>query len=367
MAARYGTHAPLQHRAIKGALARPRCLTRGRPPQIPGSHPYLLQDVADLWQKYIPLQALTHPHLLHGLLAFSALNLADLHRGTPRAAHYLTICDKHQSVAIGALREALANPGANITPENSASLFALAATLSISSMARSCAVANAQESLPRFFSVEEIAEAIFLTKGMREVTGLTMGFVLDTPIGVMLTSHSMEDEAGVNPESARLPVAVRERFEALRGMLRDRCTARTLPANPQLGSDSSADGPGTLETCERALADLEEIYRNLRYFKRKGRLQNGHLWRWPAMVPLPFAHQLAARHPPTLVIVAHFAAATVCLRRAWFVRDWGEYALEGIARALEHDPGMSRWLEWPREQLGREMEGVVGEVDERTR
>jgi len=70
-------------------------------------------------------------------------------------------------------------------------------------MARSCAVANAQTALPRCFSVEEIAEAVFLTKGMREVTGLTMGFVLDTPIGIMLTSHSMEDEAGVDPESAR--------------------------------------------------------------------------------------------------------------------------------------------------------------------
>ncbi|TKA37105.1 hypothetical protein B0A54_11966 [Friedmanniomyces endolithicus] len=363
MAARHGAYAPLQHSLIQRALARP----RWRPLQTPNSHPLLLKDVADLWQTYIPLQALTHPHLLHGLLAFSALNLADLHRGTPRAAHYLTICDKHQSVAIAALRDALANPSANITPEISASLFALAATLSISSMARSCAVANAQTALPRFFSVEEIAEAVILTKGMREVTGLTMGFVLDTPIGIMLTSHSMEDEAGVDPESARLPGAVRERFDALRGMLRARCTARTLPANPPLSSDSSAaDHPGTLETCEKALEDLEEIYRNLRYFKRKGRLQNGHLWRWPAMVPLPFVHLLAARHPPTLIIVAHFAAATVCLRRAWFVRDWGEYALEGIARALEHDPGMSRWLEWPREQLGREMEGVLCDVDNRT-
>ncbi|KAK0266638.1 hypothetical protein LTS09_000591 [Friedmanniomyces endolithicus] len=338
-----------------------------RPLQIICSYALILQDVAELWQTYIPSQALTHPHLLHGLLAFSALNLADLHRGNPRAAHYLTICDKHQSVAIAALRNTLASPGVNITPENSASLFALAATLSISSMARSCAVANAQTAVPRFFSVEEIAEAVFLTKGMREVTGLTMGFVLDTPIGIMLTSHSMEDEAGVDPESARLPVAVRERFEALRWMLRDRCTASTLATNSKSGSDSHSDDPDTLETCEKALEDLEEIYRNLRYFKRKGRLQNGHLWRWPAMVPLPFAHLLAARHPPTLIIVAHFAAATVCLRRAWFVRDWGEYALEGIARALEHDPEMSRWLEWPREQLGKEMEGVVGDVDERTR
>jgi len=67
-----------------------------RPLQITCSYALNLQDVADLWQTYIPLQALTHPHLLHGLLAFSALNLADLHRGNPRAAHYLTICDKHQ-------------------------------------------------------------------------------------------------------------------------------------------------------------------------------------------------------------------------------------------------------------------------------
>ena len=140
--------------------------------------------------------------------------------------------------------------------------------------------------------MEEIAEAVFLTKGMREVTGLTMGFVLDTPIGIMLTSHSMEDEAGVDPESARLPVAVRERFEALRWMLRDRCTASTLATNSNSGSDSHSDDPDTLETCEKALEDLEEIYRNLRYFKRKGRLQNGHLWRWPVRFPPPHRHLL---------------------------------------------------------------------------
>ncbi|TKA61282.1 hypothetical protein B0A55_11333, partial [Friedmanniomyces simplex] len=225
-----------------------------------------------------------------------------------------------------------------------------------------CAVANAQTILPRFFSVEEIAEAIFLTKAMREVTALTMGYVRDTPIRLMLTSHSLEDELGpgAEPESARLPLAVRERFEALRGMLREECKVSTPATNSSSGSDSHWDGSGALEACEKALEELEQIYRNLRYFKRRDRLESGHCWRWPAMVPLPFAHQLAARHPPTLVIVAHFAAATVCLRRAWFVRDWGAYALEGIARALEGDVGMSGWLEWPREQLGREMEEVVG-------
>ena len=173
-------------------------------------------NVAEIWREYIPTQALKHGFLLHGLLAFSALHLTDSAQGTPEVARYLALCDKHQAVAVSALRDAL---DGNVTAENSGALFALAATTSISSMARSCAVANASPE-PRALSVEEIAEVIFLTKGMREVTGVTADFVRDTPIAFLLVRHSLEAD---EREGLSLPTAVAEQFAALREMLHAQC------------------------------------------------------------------------------------------------------------------------------------------------
>ena len=95
-------------------------------------------EVQHLWWDYIPKQALTHVFLMHGLLALSALHLA--FEQPNRSAHYLQLCDKHQSIALNKFRAILSS---EIDPEVADALFALASTISVSSMARSCAVAAA--------------------------------------------------------------------------------------------------------------------------------------------------------------------------------------------------------------------------------
>ncbi|KAK3073642.1 hypothetical protein LTR53_004601 [Teratosphaeriaceae sp. CCFEE 6253] len=286
--------------------------------------------ITAIWSEYVPKQALKHSFLLHGLLALSALNLANRTPDADDIMKYLNLCDKHQAVAVAALRDAL---NGNITAENGGALFALAATTSISSMARSCIVANAQPA-PRAFSVDEIAEVIVLTKGMREVVAATQEHVLRTPLASMLVSHSLGDD---EKATLRLPEPVHVQFALLREMLQNHC----------------ADDPLTRRNCGEALDVLQDIYLNLVHFKRLDQVESGHIWRWPAAVPLEFVRLITARHPPTLVIVAYFAAATSCLGRGWYVRDWGTYTIEGITRALEGD--VQHWLEWPRAHMKDEL------------
>ena len=98
------------------------------------------KQVEYLWQEYIPQQALKHTFLMHGLLALSALHLA--YRNPTTSTRYLQLCDKHQSIALSSFRTSLS---ADMTQDLADALFALASTISVSSMARSCAVAAATQ------------------------------------------------------------------------------------------------------------------------------------------------------------------------------------------------------------------------------
>jgi hypothetical protein len=118
------------------------------------------ENIQRLWKTTIPQQALQHAMLLHGLLALSALSLAYMRPA--ESAKYLSLCDKHQTIAIAGYRTVL---NGEITPHNAHALFALASTISISSMARAGARASAQPA-PRFISLDEIAEMFLLTRSV---------------------------------------------------------------------------------------------------------------------------------------------------------------------------------------------------------
>ncbi|KAK3620785.1 hypothetical protein LTR56_023197 [Elasticomyces elasticus] len=303
------------------------------------------EGIATIWREYIPQEGLKHGFLMHGLLAFSALNLADLNRHSPEAmARYLSVCDKHQAIAIAALRDAL---NGNVTAENSGALFALAAVTSISSMARSCAMANARPG-PHALTIDEIAEYVLLTRGVREVTTLTYGHVLHTPISVMFRFNAVEDT-----EAAALPLSapVQSHFSTLHSMLDEYHASTTT-------SSDGGSNEKTLAYCRAALSTLESTYLNLRYWNSHGGVESGHIWRWPATLETGFTHLIAARYPPALVLVAHFGAATTPLRKAWYLRDWGTYAFAGISMALDGND-IIKWMEWPREQMKSNMSIVL--------
>ncbi|KAK5689917.1 hypothetical protein LTR97_012677 [Elasticomyces elasticus] len=311
--------------------------------------PLLVRDgIAHIWREFVPREALKFNFLLHAMLALSALHLADQHTTDPdTVARYLRLCDRHQSIAIAALRDALT---AQFTPENSGAFFALAATTSVSSMARSTILAKLQQPTP-FISVDEIAEALTLTKGMREVVGMTAAH---TPISVMFTSYRMD---AMQERYVQLPTEILTRFAALRDLCEQQCGSTSSPDAMTTPSSASSSDPSnitdTLTPCLVAVTELQDIYLNLRHFMGLSRVETGTIWRWAACLPLDFARLITARHPVALVIVAHFAATTVALRKAWYVQDWGQYALEGIERELED--GMAGWLAWPRECLKGEM------------
>jgi len=75
-----------------------------------------------------------------------------------------------------------------------------------------------------------------------------------------------------------LTASVRSELDRLREMLKQQCTV--------------ADN---LEHCSAALRDLDEIFRNLRYFTHRDGPESGHVCRWMVMVTKGYKRYVACR------------------------------------------------------------------------
>ncbi|KAK5113280.1 hypothetical protein LTR62_003617 [Meristemomyces frigidus] len=285
-----------------------------------------------LWEEVIPQEALKHGPLLHALLALAALHLA--YTRPDRAPRYLRMCDKHQTAAITKFREIL---DGDLTEENSAAAFALAMTISVSSMARSHATVAYQPE-PRALTMDDIVEGIVLAQGVRSITSNAHKYLVTHPLSQMFYGYT-------TPETKRptihLPDSIKKHFAEVQNMLEQQCE------------------PNSLAHCLEAWRELVEIYHHLKYFLSRGPVESGVVWRWPATLSEEFTKLIQARHPPTLVILAHYAAATAPLHGSWFVRDWGQFAIRGVGMVLQDD--MVHWLEWPQRQVDCGLEMLRGQ------
>ena len=285
------------------------------------------ERVVHLWRDYIPQQALKHPFLMHGLLAFTALHLAYIN---PESSFkYLQVCDKHQAIALQKYRSILSSPRA-VDPELADALFALSATLSLSSMARSCALSEQAA-----MDMGAVAELFVMTKGIANVIQLSREQIRQNPMAIML-------EPQICPEGMKIDLqdTIAIRFEGIRTMLG---TCDTL-------------GSSALEDCRSALTELEETYKTIAYFESTA-LEFGAVSRWQVMISMGYVQLVRARSPPALIILAFYAAAITAIRNAWYTQNWAEYVLHGISLALDED--MQHWLHWPMQQLLDRM-GEIG-------
>jgi hypothetical protein len=188
-----------------------------------------------------------------------------------------------------------------------------------------------------------------------------------------------------------LPEPVQSHFDSLMDMVRKTCTDEQI-----------------LDACSQAVAELTDVYRNLRYFKTIKVVEVGQgtctvpnfcdllcvhsrafspVWRWPAAISPKIpglirdgntAALISTSNAPSCgldtsadfsIVLAHFAAATCTVKGSWYAREWGEYTMvrdvhevctdvmltvdlsnqQGIINVLSEDS--QHWLEWPRRHM----------------
>ncbi|KAK5163949.1 uncharacterized protein LTR77_010345 [Saxophila tyrrhenica] len=286
-------------------------------------------DAHYVWGEYIPQQAVKHPFLMHGILAATAMHMS--HQQGHRAAHYLRLSDKHQTVALGVYRSVLAT---DINSENADALFALASLISVSAMARACIEAEAADP-PGTMNMESVTEFFFLTRGVRDVISVTHEHIQRGPMVALFDIQRMPEGVKVT-----LPPSVGDQFVAIDEMLHS------------WGLD-----PDALATCETALKNLQQVYQTIVYYAPTQIIENATVWIWPIQVPSPFVRLVQACCQPALVIFAHFAAIAAAVRMAWYNQNWSVYAINGVSVAL--DESMKHWVDWPRAQA-KDLMAVLG-------
>jgi len=282
-----------------------------------------------MWQEIIPSEAAKHPFVMHGVLALSALHLACTQQ--QQAAKYAYLCDKHQAFALASYRQNLTH----ITDDVATALFALAMILSISSMARATLKASSMAG-PQFIDVDSICELFYLNRGVREIKETAGDLITKSPFSVALYDNQISADATstMSPETLQM-------FQGLQRMVHETCTYQNQDQRRH---------------CSEAIEHLQNVFGTMLSKRLTGELEMGHIWCWTAMLSSEFIGMVQASFSPSLVIVAHFAVATIMLRETWYVSTWGSLAFKGIRVALRGE--LSGHLQWAEEQVASDLAGL---------
>lgn len=256
-------------------------------------------------------------YLMHGILAVSALNLA---YNTPHEFdRYMQLFSRHQDVALSTFRTMLTG----INEHNAEAMYVLGALISVSSMAQMSLTAS-HSILPKPFALNEIIEMIVLVRGVKDVVRQGHSWISAGPLSTNVDGFE-------TPKDACPPLLVQMQLDKVRQMLVEQCSE----------SDKAQ--------YDRELGQLAQIYAAVQYHGSENRIEHGVVLRWVACVSDYYLARFQARHPPAMVIMAHYVVLWYVLRETWYVSTWAERALHGISLVLDRD--WQAWLKWPGEQL----------------
>ncbi|GKZ81329.1 hypothetical protein AnigIFM56816_005844 [Aspergillus niger] len=287
------------------------------------------------WRDEAPKLAITHPFILHLILA-----LAGLHKARINSDHALSHREENGSLlvnkadhhsAIG-LSELLSRVG-HIQPDNIQAVWVGATILCFLPMARG----------PRpgdylFFSAgtdhESMAEWPSLVRGVKTLSGIS---------GDIKPRGKNNTPSPVNEGGKALGMDYRGSLEALRERI-------LLP-----GQEREEVNGRDLRDCYFNAIDMLERMLDEMCGERQdeGECKIGRL----AMIIYDwiccFEDGLDAfqrKEPVALILLSYFLVLMKLHDGVWFARGWAEHIMGGIEEGLDQDD--RRWLHWPMEEIG---------------
>ncbi|KAJ5902595.1 hypothetical protein N7495_003123 [Penicillium taxi] len=276
-----------------------------------------------LWQTVIPQLALRYPSLRHGLLALSALQLADHYADIcpHRKRRYLISARDHQRQALAGIQIHGAED-CSATPSNAH--FALCCTMVVFSFAY-CLIDDADDEDDESEQpdiLDEFIELFHLTRWLVSAMQLSIDRVATGELSSLLEP---EEPMPTMPNMTRLVMLPLQRLnenEALRD-----------PAHEK-------DVYG--KTIEYLTLTLEQLMNrgDPTYFA----------FCWAFQIPVRFLDLLHERQPFALVVLAHYAVILHGIRDLWWMGDWGLRILKKIGSEL--DPEWRQLISWPIDATG---------------
>ncbi|KAI9366990.1 hypothetical protein BJX61DRAFT_377280 [Aspergillus egyptiacus] len=262
------------------------------------------QKTENIWRTHVPQEALSHPFLMHGILALSALHIACTR--IPRAPgnigqgsrDYLQVAVAHQTQALALFREQLAD----INSTNGKAMFAF------SSITVYYAFGFPRSLEQGGTAVGDLVQAFVLVRGVQEVLNRAMYTVFEDPIWAPIRDVKEYDRA--------LPADAQAAIDQLH-KANEACTRQDPILHDSFLYQEAIDW----------LADVMAAINSGLGFAM--------VCRWAIKLQPAFMDRIRDRRPLALAILAHQCALFPRLQDVWFGAEWGIRVLREIWYVLD--------------------------------
>lgn len=263
-------------------------------------------------QTHVPREGLSHPFLMHGILAISALHLSQQFSGSRREI-YTETAMRHHSWALSLCVPLLSN----VTPENCQSLYAcsiLIATFSFASQGLSIYRPS--------MHISEVIKIFRLVRGTASIVEQARSWIEQSDMRILL---ALIRYAQRTPGSRHVHT-VHTQLETLLNQQEDE---RQFP---QLPGSSKA-------VIIRSTRHLLDVFDSCIDSDNQATILA-----WPAVMDSEFLDLMQQREPWALVTLAYYGAVLHLTTRAWWIEGWGKFLVNlGAGYLDDHTRSAIAW------------------------
>lgn len=252
-----------------------------------------------IWRNSVPEEALSHPFLMHGILALSALHLARTGPDPSQRAAYLNRAVAHQNQALSLFRELLSD----IQDSNAKALFAFSSIVVVYTYG----FPHSPDVHDPWSCTDDFHQVLVLTRGIQQVISTTTSSLRSSPFAPIF---AVEEARAPLPDS----------------------TTTALQALYDANSACSAHDPShETEVYHTAIDDLGEQFSYV-FGDASTTTVAG---RWAIRLPGRFMDLLREREPFALVMLAHYGVLLAYLKDRWFFGEWSVRVAKAVWAILD--------------------------------
>jgi hypothetical protein len=274
-----------------------------------------------LWQEAVPLLARSHPFLLHGLLALSALHLA--HKtpsSSPFYSEYCIAATTHQNIAMPIFRSTIES----VTPETCHAVLAFSHLLVLYS-----------------FASESQDERLFIVSPTPDLSPLWLHFLktgcellchvwVDLENGPVKALVCAWDVPDLEDDGERTPLV-----ESLLSV---------IPSKDAADSWTEEENRTYIDTAILLGLAFTNGTHGVTFTTWDA------LRIWPMYTPLKYMEMVRDKHPGALILLAHYCVLLKKLEGYWYFDGRATALLKSVVECLDQ-----KWMaavRWPMEQIG---------------
>ena len=280
-----------------------------------------MAHLRQVWQAVVPREALPYEFLVHGLVAFAAIHVANTCPAGGQFYNSLAVSHRQR-----ALQSAL-GPLNNVTPANCHALFAFASVTALSTFTMHCPGASPVDDMLDFFPV---------VRGTKTVLRSALEWISHGALNPLIERQWDEWKSDAASVASALTWEVKIHLCELKEL--NRRTAR---------DDEE------YECFAGAIERLIDVYKTYKYIARDRSL----VFVWTVVVRNEFVAALQSREPMALVVLAHYGVLIHSVDEQWWAKGRGAGLIEAIHQDLP-----TEWkdaINWPL-QVVRSEDPVFG-------